>query len=127
MSSYAITRKLDANTGLFELDTDGREWAAGEPATELVVRALRTPRGSCPLDPTYGIDVTAFARAWSNVGARVTAAIAEALAFLTRSGRIASLTVTVQTERDRLFYEVTFVDPRSRVTSVVPGSFVLGG
>lgn len=125
--SYAITRTLDPNTGLFELDADGREWAEGQPATELVVRALRTPRGSCPLDPTYGIDTSSFSRAWPNVAVRVTAAITEALAFLTRPGRITNVTVTVQTERDRLFYEVRFVDPRARTTNAVPGSFVFGG
>ncbi len=125
--TYAITRTLDPNTGLFELDDDGREWAEGQPATELVVRVLRTPRGSCPLDPSYGIDTTAFARAWPNVAARVTAAITEALAFLTRTARITNVTVTVQTERDRLFYEVRFIDPRARTTNAVPGSFVFGG
>ncbi len=125
--TYAITRTLDPNTGLFELDDDGREWAEGQPATELVVRALRTPRGSCPLDPTYGIDTSSFARAWPNVAARVTTAIGEALAFLTKPGRITGLTVTVKAERDRLFYEVRFTDPRARTTNAVPGSFVFGG
>lgn len=125
--SYAITRRLDPNTGLFDLDTDGRDWAEGEPATELVIRALRTPRGSCPLDPEYGLDVSSLDRVWPNLAARVTTAIGDALAFLTRTRRITDLRITVQTERDRLAYAVRFYDPRARTSAVVPGSITLGG
>lgn len=127
MSSYAITRRLDPNTGIFDLDTDGRDWAEGEPATELVIRALRTPLGSCPLDPSYGIDTREVSRAWPNLSQRATVAITAALAFLTKSNRITDLRVTAQAERDRLVYSVTFFDPRSRTRATVPGSLALGG
>lgn len=127
MSSYAVTRRLDPNTGLFDLDTDGRDWAEGEPATELVIRALRTPRGSCPLDPEYGLDTSALDRVWPNLAARVTVAINDALAFLTRTKRITDVRITVQTERDRCVYSVRFYDPRARRAAVVPGSITLGG
>lgn len=128
MSYYARTRKLDPNSGEFVLDEDGRTWAEGQPATELVVRALRTPRGSCPLWPEYGMDMTSLDVARTDVAAQARVAITEALVFLTRASRITNLRVSVSVERDRLLYTVMFDDPRARATALsVPGVLSLGG
>lgn len=128
MTYYAHTRRLDPDTGEFALDDDGRTWDEGQPATELVVRALRTPRGSCPLWPEYGLDMTGLDVARTDVAAQVRVAVTDALAFLTRSNRITNLRVSVSVERDRLLYTVTFDDPRARTTALsVPGELSLGG
>lgn len=124
MTYYAHTRKLDPDTGEFELDDDGRSWAEGQPAAELVVRALRTPRGSCPLWPEYGLDMSGLDVARTDVAAQVRVAITEALRFLTRSNRITNLRISVSVERDRLLYTVTFDDPRAR-TAALSASGVL--
>lgn len=127
MSFYARTRRLDPDTGEFALDDDGRTWDEGQPATELVVRALRTPRGSCPLWPEYGLDMSGLDVARTDVAAQVRVAITDALAFLTRTSRITNLRVAVSVERDRLLYDATFNDPRARTTALtVSGALSTG-
>jgi len=123
---YAVTRKLDPATGQWVLDADGRTYARGQPATELVVRALRTPRGSCPLDPTYGLDVSRLDRARPDLAVTAQSAITAALAFLTSAGRITDLRVTASAERDRLVYSVDFYDPRARTRATVGQTLTLG-
>jgi hypothetical protein len=122
---YAHTRKLGPSNGEFELDRDGRTWATGQPAAELVLRALRTPRGSCPLWPEYGLDMTGLDVARTDAASQVRVAITGALAFLTREQRITNVRISVSVERDRLLYTVTFDDPRAG-TVTVPGVLVLG-
>ncbi len=123
---YAVTRKLDPATGQWVLDADGRTYARGQPAAELVLRVLRTPRGSSPLDPTYGLDTSRLDRARADLAVTAQGAIVAALDFLVRARRITDLRVAVSVERDRLLFTVDFYDPRARERVPVADTLTLG-
>jgi phage baseplate assembly protein W len=109
---YARTRALDPATG--DLRLAGGNYVAGNPMLEVVLRVLRTPRGSYLPDPTFGVDMTVLRKASVGVAAAWRAAVIAALRRYTDRGLITDLKVTVETEGSRLYYSLEFVDPRSR-------------
>lgn len=109
---YAYTRALDTRTGDYILR--GATWAAGQPAAEVVMRVLKTPTGTYPADPAFGIDYSVFDHAIAGSEARIEAAIRRGLKYLTDAQVITQLFMTVQTSRERAIVDLQFFDPRAR-------------
>lgn len=87
--------------------------------TEVVVRVLRTPRGSFLPDPTFGVDYRLVTKAHPNSPATLQSAIVEALKRFTDIGLITDLTVNVERRGTQLLWEVIFRDPRGTGASPV--------
>lgn len=114
---YAVARRLDAGAG--DVVMAGATWARGQPAAEIVLRCLRTPRGRYLPDPTYGLDYAALQKGGPNAGARVDAAVRAALAPLVRRGVLKDRPeITVTVTGTSLLIDVAFVDPRAPAAPV---------
>lgn len=112
MTEYAVTRALNAGTG----DTlmSGSNWKAGVPATEVVLRILRTQRGSYAPDVTFGRDFSIIDKLGPQTPALWQAETQRALAAIVQNGLIAELVVEVQsTGKSTLLESISFIDPRS--------------
>lgn len=123
---YAVADAMDPGTGQLLQDANGQSWKRGQPVTELVIRVLRTPRGQCPLDPTYGVDMTFVDKAFPDIAARWRAAVLEALRPYVAKNLLAEVAVTADSEGGRLLYSVSFVDVRARARRSISLSLVLG-
>jgi len=109
---YASARTVDAGTGLLGYDPVTQSWPDGPPMLETVILALRTPRGRCLADPTFGLDYSVAQKATSDVGSRWTSAVRDCLSRWVKSGQLQDLQVQVDVEVTSLFYAVSFIDPR---------------
>lgn len=109
-----ISDAMDPATGDMRFDAAGQRIERGYPTVERVIRRLRTPRGQCVLDPTYGVDMSFVDKMTPDIGTRWTAAVREALAPEIASGSIDELVVAVDVVGSTLLYEVSFVDVRER-------------
>lgn len=119
MSTRAITDAMDPGTGDLLLDASGSRPARGIPTVERVIRRLRTPRGQCPLDSAYGVDMSFVDKAYPDIVARWSAAVREALAPEVTAGAIDELTIDVDVDGSMLTYAVSFVDVRERARRTV--------
>lgn len=119
---YAATRAMDPGTG--EVSMAGATWARGAPMVEVVLRVLRTQKGSYRPDPAFGVDYTAVQKALPNAAATWRAEVLRALQFLVDRGLITgpggagqpAITVDVSA-RGVLAYQVDFRDPRAPATA----------
>lgn len=119
MSTRAIADAMDPGTGDLLFDASGSRPAHGFPTVERIIRRLRTPRGQCPLDPTYGVDMSFANKAYPDILARWTAAVREALAPEVSSGAIDELVIDADVDGSSLTYSVSFVDVRERARRTV--------
>lgn len=113
--TYAITRSRSGATGEVQWDRTRNSWKrAASPATEMVLIAMRTQRGTCIVDPTLGIDWAAVDLLRTDAQATAQAAILAGLARYVASGTIADVTarVLVFPARGRIEFDVSFVDVR---------------
>jgi hypothetical protein len=110
---YAYTRRREVSTG--EVVFDGTRWAvSASPMVEVVLMVLRTTRGTCAADPTFGVDWRRIRKFVTGTPATARAAIEEGLRYLVTDGQIAGLSVETEADvrRGLLAYSVTFTDPR---------------
>lgn len=97
--------------GDLDLTEAGELVEATSPAHAQVALVLRTQRGSCPLDPTLGIDWARLDKAAPNAPAVLAGLIREGLAPLVADGTLRDLSVTAASPaRGRLTFAVTYVD-----------------
>ena len=116
---YAVTRALDPGTG--DIVMAGPTWARGQPATEIVLRCLRTPRGRYIPDPTYGLDYSVLQKATSDKPSKLRAAIQDALSRFAKRGVIEPPQIAVQMAGAAVQADVTFVDPRAQQQVALAG------
>lgn len=116
---YAVARAVDPGTGDLRFDPLAQSWVEGQPMTQVVLRVLRTPRGQCLADPTFGLDYDTLDKAAPNLAARFEAAVRAALAFLTGPRLITDLALTVSADRDRLRFTLAFTDPRDNARATL--------
>lgn len=109
-----VSDVMDASTGDLEFDASGQRIKRGSATVERVKRRLRTPRGQCPLDPTYGVDMSFVDKAYPDLAARWNAAVREALAPEIARGAIDELVVSSEAVGSTLVYEVSFLDVLER-------------
>lgn len=107
---YAITRALDAVSG--DVALDGGTWKTDLPMVGVVTRILRTQRGTYLPDPTFGVDWSRVDRQRPNVSELVRTAIMEALQWYLDRRLLSAIVVTSDLVGARLFYTVSFLDPR---------------
>jgi hypothetical protein len=120
---YAVTRKRNPTTG--EVLIDGNRWVtATSPMIEVVLMALRTSRGLCAADPTFGVDWKRVRKFVTGTPATARAVIEEGLRYLVTAGQVADLTVEVEADvrAGLLLYVVSFTDPRLDVRGRIRGS-----
>ena len=120
---YAVTRKRNPTTG--EVLIDGNRWVtATSPMIEVVLMVLRTSRGLCAADPTFGVDWNRVRKFVTGTPATARAVIEEGLRYLVTAGQIADLTVeaTADVRAGLLVYTVSFTDPRLDRRARVNGS-----
>lgn len=113
MTAYAYSRALNAGSG--DLQFSGSTFvAATSPALEIVLRTLRTVRGSCLASPAFGV-------AWDRVATLRTTAVADARSAITdgliglvRANVIRDLVLDVEVDagRGRVLFAVAFLDVR---------------
>lgn len=111
---YAFTRKLDPARGVPVVDSG--TWASGSPMAEVIVRVLRTPKGSYRADPSFGVDYSDIDKGAPDAPTRLQLAIEAALAVYVRDRLIADLRVRVTRAGSQIRYEVSFSDPRIPAT-----------
>lgn len=113
MTVYAYTQRHDPTTGAPILDGNQRA-ASTAPQTERALMALRTPKGSCLVDPEFGVDWSRVTKLGTGAAATAKAVITAGLAFMVADGGITNLTVLceVDVSRGLLLYDVSFTDPR---------------
>ncbi len=110
---YAYTQRHDPTTG--EPILVGNERAESTaPQTERALMALRTSKGSCLVDPDFGVEWSRITKIGTGAAATAKAIITAGLAFLTRDDSITNLVVAceVDAQRGLLLYDVSFTDPR---------------
>lgn len=111
-TQYAVTQEMDPGTG--DVRMNGSLRKRGVPATEVVLRILRTDIGSYVPDPTQGREYAKIAKKLPNITRVWQAETIRALRHLVENGVISNLKVEVQTTTGgRLLEMVSFVDPRS--------------
>lgn len=123
-----VCRHTDPATGDLALDPVAATWVqAPAPAVEQVAFLLGTSLGTCPLDPSAGVDwakVAAAAISQRSVVAR--AAILAGLKSLVDDGTLTQLSVSVSQagNGNGIAYVVTFVDPLapSGPPQTIPGT-----
>ena len=123
--TYAFARELNPQTGDWPYVASGTFVHAASPALEIVKRVLRTPRGSCPLDPAAGVDWTQVDPIGTNAEAAAESMLRSALTPLVQRGVISDLrvvSVRVDRELGRLLYELAFVDVRLRQRRTFSGA-----
>lgn len=109
--TYAITRKRTPSTG--EVLLDGVRWArATAPMAEIVAMTLRTQLGACAVDLELGVDWRSIAKLSTGAPATARTAIETALGRYVRAGQITDLSVSTRVDANRLWYEVSYRDPR---------------
>lgn len=109
---YASARTVDPQTGIWEYSDSTQSWPEGAPMLETVILALRTPKGRCLCDASFGLDYSVAQKATSDLAARWTSAVRECLSRWVRVGQLQDLQVLVDVEGSTLKYSVSFVDPR---------------
>jgi hypothetical protein len=108
---YAFTPRFDPATRDFIMRDSNFE--AGDPAVELVLMTLSTPKGTYLPDPTLGPDYEILTLQSSKVAVMWKASVNEALRRFVPS-RITDIKVEVDPPRNgRLVFSVEFVDPRA--------------
>lgn len=126
--TYAVTRARSGVAGEVQWETTRNTWKrSASPATELVTIAMRTQRGSCPVDPDLGVDWAAVDKLRTDAPARAEAAIRAGLARYVSARQISDLAVRVDVypARGMIAFDVSFVDvqlsaqTRQRVTGEV--------
>lgn len=112
--TYAVTRDLSADTGNPSTDPRTGAWVrASSPATAMVLLALRTPLGTCPVDPGLGVDWRSVDKLRTSAPADAVTAIRAGLARLVSGGWVADLDATAKVRAGGvLSYSVTFLDVR---------------
>lgn len=123
--TYAITRSLDAETGNPSVSTATGAWVrAPSPALVMVLLALRTQLGACPVDAGLGVDWRRIDKLRTTASADAESAIRAGLARLVAAGTITRLAVTVRVFAGvgRVEYEVSFVDARLSTPRSVRGT-----
>ena len=113
--TYAIAESISAATGEVQWDDTRNTWLlAPSPATELVVIALRTQLGSCPVMPSLGVDWDSVNKLSTDAPARAEAAVRAGLKRYIDAGQIADLKVRVDVypARNLIAFDVSFVDTR---------------
>lgn len=109
--TYAITRKRKPSTG--ELLLENRRWVpATAPMAEVVAMTLRTQLGGCAVDPDLGVDWRSISKLATNAPAQAQTVIEVALARYVRDGQITDLAVETRVDAGRLWYEISYRDPR---------------
>ena len=110
---YAYTRRRDPTTG--EVLFTGNNWIASpSPQAERVLMILRTPRGTCLVDPSLGVEWSRVDKLGTGAASTARDVILAALAFVVAAGDITALVVSceVDVQRGLLLYDVSFSDPR---------------
>lgn len=113
--TYAIAESISAATGEVQWDAKRNTWLLAEsPATELVVIALRTQLGACPVMPDLGVDWNSVNKLATDAPARADAAVRAGLKRYVDSGAIADLKLRVDVfpARNRIEFDVSFIDTR---------------
>lgn len=110
MNPLPYVRAMDPATGDVR-HLDGGTWVAGSPGVEVVVRTLRTVKGSFQPDPELGVEYNLVDRVRPNAAATLVTVLEKALAFAVREGTIEDLTVRAAAG-SQLRADVAFVDPR---------------
>ena len=108
---YAITRVYDPVTG--DVRMSGPTWARSpSPMLEVILYVIKTPKGSKPTDPSFGVDYNLLQRNLPNLGVTWVAEVKRALKFYTDNRYITELSVLVDTSSHGLKFEVSFKDPQ---------------
>jgi hypothetical protein len=105
---------IDPGTGHYVLDASRQRLAYASATVQRVIRRLRTPRGQCLLDPTYGVDMSFTDKAYPDLAARWRAAVLDALKPEIDASAIADVSVTVDHANGHLLYNVRFLDVLAR-------------
>lgn len=108
---YAYTREIDPNTGDVRMNGAVHK-IADSPMVEVVMRVLRTPRGTYLPDPSFGLDYSLARYIKPNTKSDWRAEVVRALTFLIDAKRIQELSVEVEIVGRQLRYQVSFLDPR---------------
>lgn len=109
---YAYARQLDPATGEVVFDQTRSSWAEGHPATEIAVRALRTPIGTAQRDPTYGLDLTGIDPSSKSAAAQIERAIRNCLDRFVKLGLFAILSCAAEIHGNTTFAVLEIQDPR---------------
>lgn len=107
---YAFTRALDPGTGYIRVS--GNTWVPGSPMVEVVLRIIRTPKGTFLPDPNFGVDYSLVEKARTNSGATFRAELSRALRTLVTTNAIRDLAIQVETKGTTLLWQIDFVDVR---------------
>lgn len=110
---YAYTRRRDPTTG--DVLFAGNNWIESpSPQAERVLMILRTPRGTCLVDPALGVEWSRVDKLGTGAASTARDVILAALAFVVAAGDITSLVVSCEVDvpRGLLLYDVSFSDPR---------------
>lgn len=114
-----VAEAMDPGTGVLLQDEAGQNFKRGDATLERVIRVLRTPRGQCVLDPSYGVDMSFVDKAHPDLAARWQAAVIEALRPEVESGAISDVAVSVDAVGGHLLYSVSFVDVLARARRTI--------
>lgn len=120
---YAYTRKLNAATGDVEFDATRSSWTEGHPATEVVVRVFRTPKGSAARDPDEGIDLTGIDLGNPNAKSVVDRRMRAALAKYVGMGLFAIVSLDVEIQGEAVLWAMVIRDPREGVLPILRNTF----
>ena len=108
---YLHSPALDPRTGDW---LAGTSRPGGQPATQIVLWELRTQLSTYRPDPTRGVDYRKVQRKTASSQAVWKAEVERGLGRYVRAGVIRDLKVVVDPPtKDRLLYDVSFVDPRT--------------
>lgn len=120
--TYAVTRARDVDSEV-KWDATRNTWKrASSPAAEMVLLALRTPRGRCLVDTDMGVPWDKVDKLRTDAAATAKAIILAALKPMVDAGQIRDVVVSVEVypARGALLFDVAFVDvqlqTRERVT-----------
>lgn len=122
--TYAFTVKTDPSSGE-PLFSGNSRVESTSPQVERALFILRTPRGSCLLDPDIGVEWSRVNKLATGAAETAKAAITDGLRALTSDNSILNLTVAceVSVARGLLLYDVAFTDPRLDRRARIQGSF----
>lgn len=108
---YKFTRSLDPRTG--NLTMVNQRWKAGSPAAEIVLRVLKTPKGTYLPDPTFGFDYSLLDHVRPDSEEKIKAGIRECLNYLVKDRVITDLNIKVEVDAKKktVLFDVSFIDP----------------
>jgi len=122
---YAVTKALDSATGDYKFS--GSVHTRGSPMREIIIRILRTPKGQCLANPSFGIDLSLVRKQFPNTAQNLKNSISQAVKYLVDQNLISNLEISVDsdTSTSTLKYQISFTDNQAnnREIDTIKGRF----